>query len=161
MTTEEYTRLTNLYMNDIYRVAFSGCRNWQDAEDITQEVFEALLRYEKQAFRDEEHVKRWLIRVTVNKCKSMWRTPWKRKVDLSDQEIVSAEIEWENEQEEQLFFALRKLPLKYAQIVHLFYFEDMKIKEIADVTGLSETAVATRLQRAREKLKTYLEESGL
>ena len=161
MTTEEYTRFINLYMNDIYRVAFSGCRNRQDAEDITQEVFEALLRYEKQAFRDEEHVKRWLIRVTVNKCKSMWRTPWKRKVDLSDQEIVSAEMEWENEQEEQLFFALRKLPLKYAQIVHLFYFEDMKIKEIADVTGLSETAVATRLQRAREKLKTYLEESGL
>lgn len=161
MTTEEYTRFINLYMNDIYRVAFSGCRNRQDAEDITQEVFEALLRYEKQAFRDEEHVKRWLIRVTVNKCKSMWRTPWKRKVDLSDQEIVSAEMEWENEQEEQLFFALRKLPLKYAQIVHLFYFEDMKIKEIADVTGISETAVATRLQRAREKLKTYLEESGL
>ena len=161
MTTEEYTRLIHLYMEDIYRVAFSGCRNRQDAEDITQEVFEALLRDGKRTFLDDEHVKRWLIRVTVNKCKSMWRTPWKRKVDLSDQEIVSAEIEWENEQEEQLFFALRKLPLKYAQIVHLFYFEDMKIKEIADVTGLSETAVATRLQRAREKLKTYLEESGL
>ena len=161
MTTEEYTRLINLYMNDIYRVAFSGCRNRQDAEDITQEVFEALLRYNKRAFLDDGHVKRWLLRVTVNKCKSMWRTSWKRKVDLSDQEMIRTETEWQSDQEEQLFLALRKLPLKYAQIVHLFYFEDMKIKEIAEVTRLSETAVATRLQRAREKLKTYMEESEL
>ena len=159
MTTEEYTRLVSLYMNDIYRVAFSGCRNRQDAEAVTQEVFAALLQDKNRTFLDEEHVKRWLIRVTVNKCKSMWRAPWKRKVDLSDQETIRNVPAWENNQEEALFFALRKLPLKYAQIVHLFYFEDMKIKEIAEVTGLSETAVTTRLQRAREKLKLYLEGS--
>ena len=158
MTTEEYIRLVNLYSSDIYRVAFSGCRNRQDAEDITQEVFEQLLRYKKQPFTDDEHVKRWLIRVTVNRCRSMWRNPWKRKVDLSDGEIMRGEIAWESREEEELFFALRKLPLKYAQIVHLFYFQDMKIKEIAEVTGLSETAIATRLQRARGKLKTFLEE---
>jgi len=156
---EEYRRLTNLYLDDIYRVAYSGCRNRQDAEDVTQEVFEALFKY-KGEFESDEHAKFWLIRVTANKCKSMWRTPWKRRVDLSDEELTVAKPNWTKEQEE-LYEALRKLPPKYAQCVHLFYFEEMKIKEIAEQLGISETAVSTILQRARQKLKTFLGEEQL
>lgn len=159
MTREEYIRLTDLYLTDIYRVAYSGCRNSYDAEDITQEVFEALFRYPK-AFESDLHAKRWLIRVTLNKCKSMWRTPWKRRVDLSENEIEDGEdqvVLWENAEQEKLYSALRKLPLKYAQIIHLYYFEDMKAKDIADLLHISESAASTRLKRGRDMLKKFME----
>ena len=159
MLQEEYRRITNLYLDDIYRVAYSGCQNRQDAEDVTQEVFEALLKY-KGEFENDEHAKFWLIKVTTNKCKSMWRTPWKRRVDLSDEELPVVKQSWTKDQEE-LYIALRKLPLKYAQCVHLYYFEEMKTREIAEQLGISETAVSTRLQRAREKLKIFLGEETI
>lgn len=154
MTQEKYRQLANLYLDDVYRVAYSGCRNRQDAEDITQEVFVALLKY-KGEFENDEHAKFWLIKVTANKCKSMWRTPWKNRVDLSDEELPVKSQEWTSDQEE-LYLALRKLQPKYAQCVHLYYFEEMKTKDIAKMLGISETAVSTRLQRAREKLKSFL-----
>ena len=82
MLQEEYRRITNLYLDDIYRVAYSGCQNRQDAEDVTQEVFEALLKY-KGEFENDEHAKFWLIKVTTNKCK---RTETAQTADTAAQE---------------------------------------------------------------------------
>lgn len=158
MTRDEYIRFTNLYLADIYRVAYSGCRNRQDAEDITQEVFEALFHSSK-AFESDLHVKNWLIRVTLNRCRSLWRTPWRTKVDLSMEdtlERIPDTIPFENEEQERLYAALRKLPPKYAQIIHLYYFEELKAKDIAALLQISESLVTTRLKRGRDKLKTLL-----
>lgn len=159
MKREEYIRMVDLYFKDIYRFAYSGCNKKEDAEDITQEVFEALFYCTKE-FENEEHVRRWLLRVAYNKCKSLWRSLWKTRVDFRADACGMEEavpVGFEDERQEKLWEALGTLSSGYSQVVHLFYYQNMQIKEIAQVLGISETAVTTRLNRAREKLRKRME----
>lgn len=75
MTKEAFACLAEKYIDTVFRVAFNYLRSKADAEDVAQNVFLKLLR-EKKDFDNEDHVKRWLIRVTVNECKSMTRSKW-------------------------------------------------------------------------------------
>lgn len=156
MDKNEYERLVSLYLDCIYRVALNGCQNYADAEDVVQNTFIKLLEREEY-FADDEQAKFWLIRVATNECKSLWRTPWKRRT-ISFEEL-SHEPSFELSEKSDLYYAVRRLPAKYRQIVHLYYFEDYNIKEIAEIMKLSETAVQTRLLRARLKLKEILKET--
>ena len=83
MNSEQFTRLVRRYIDTVFRVALNYLRNPSDAEDITQTVFEKLLREEKP-FESEEHIRSWLIRVTVNECKKLLRSPWRRVEPLED-----------------------------------------------------------------------------
>lgn len=157
MDTKEYERLASKYLNCIYRVALNSCRNCADAEDIVQNTFMKLWK-RVDGFDDDEHARKWLIRVAVNECNSLWRSPWKKymiSIEEPKEEPVFSTTEKSN-----LYYAVKELPLKYRQIVHLYYFEEYSIKEIAQVMELSETAVQTRLLRARQKLKEKLKEDG-
>ena len=69
------------YMDTVYRVAVHNAPSPEDAEDVTQEVFERLLTCRK-GFADEEHLKAWLIRCTLNRCKNLFRD--RREVSLSE-----------------------------------------------------------------------------
>lgn len=157
METKEYERLASAYLDCVYRVAVNGCKNHADAEDVVQNTFTKLWEKEN-TFENEEHVRKWLIRVAVNECKSMWRSAWKRNV--TSLEELNEEPVFSEPEKSQLYYALKDLPLKYRQIVHLYYFENYKAKEIAEIMNLSETAVQTRLLRARQKLKEKLKEDG-
>ena len=68
MDTNRYADLVNMYANNVYKIAVSYCNNRSDAEDIVQNVFIKLLK-SKEKFKDDEHVKRWLIRVAINESK--------------------------------------------------------------------------------------------
>jgi len=153
MDTKEYERLTTQYLNSVYRVALSGCRNFADAEDVVQNTFIKL--WERQeAFEDDDHARKWLIRVAVNECHSMWRTPWTKKTAYL--EDAQREPSFSMGERSELYHAVLELPVKYRQVVHLYYFEEYSVKEIAKLLKLSETAVQTRLLRARQKLKETL-----
>lgn len=156
MDTKEYERLVNLYLSSIYRVALNGCTYSTDAEDVVQNTFIKLWE-RKDAFPDDDYARKWLIRVAVNECKSLWRTAWHRKTTY----LEEAELEpvFSTSEKSDLYYAVRELPVKYRQIVHLYYFEDYSVKEIAGLMKLSETAVQTRLLRARQKLKEELKEA--
>lgn len=157
METKEYERLASAYLDTIYRVAVNGCKNHADAEDVVQNTFMKLLEKENR-FEDDNHARKWLIRVAVNECNSLWRSPWKRhttSLDELGQETIFSSLE-----KSALYYAVKELPLKYRQIVHLYYFEDYNIKEVAQIMDLTETAVQTRLLRARRKLREKLEEDG-
>ncbi|MBQ6844226.1 MAG: sigma-70 family RNA polymerase sigma factor [Agathobacter sp.] len=148
------------YTDMVYRLAFSMMKNKYDADDIHQEVFvQYISNY--AALESEEHKKAWLIRVTVNTCKNWWKSAWQRKVcSMFDGQAVAEDdasiLQWEmrNPVVEQI----RKLPQKYKVVIHLFYYEEMSIKEIAEVLGLKESNVRARLTRARQKLKDSLKE---
>ena len=156
MTREEFYRLTELFLDDIYRVALNGCKNKYDAEDLTQEVFFKLLNCNKK-FESDDHVRHWLIRVAVNECNSFWRKPWKRKVTYLEDE---ADIpQFSAQEDSDLYHAVMELPDKYRQIIYLFYYENYSVRELAGIFRLSETAVKTRLKRGREKLKEQLREA--
>lgn len=156
MDTKEYERLVTLYLDCIYRIALNGCKNNMDAEDVVQNTFMKLLEKE-ECFEDDEQAKFWLIRVAMNECKSLWRTSWKRKV--TSMEDLSAEPAFVMQERSELYYAVRELPVKYRQVVHLYYFEDYSVREIAGIMNLSETAVQNRLLRARQKLKEKLKEA--
>ena len=153
MDIREYEQLLTLYLDSVYRVAMSGCRNLADAEDVVQNTFIKLWE-RKEAFADLEHARKWLIRVAVNECHSLWRTPWLKKTSYL--EDLQKEPVFFMKERSELYDVVMELPVKYRQVVHLYYFEEYSVKEIAEIAKLSETAVQTRLQRARQKLKEAL-----
>lgn len=153
MDIREYEQLVTQFSDTVYRVAQSGCRTLADAEDVVQNTFIRL--WERQeAFEDEEYARKWLIRVAVNECRSLWRTPWMKKTAYL--ESVQKQTAFSMKERSELYYAVLELPVKYRQVVHLYYFEEYSVKEIAKLLKLSETAVQTRLQRARQKLKETL-----
>lgn len=158
MKNVDYERLVEKYVNDIYRVAVNSCKNRYDAEDIVQETFMKLMNSNIE-FSDDEHAKYWLIRVTVNQCHNFWNTAWKRKVSSVEEQYV--EPSFSMQENSELFYAVQELPVKYREVVHLYYYEEMKVKEIATILHIKESAVQTRLARARGKLKEALKEAWL
>ena len=83
MTEEQFTPLAQRYMDTVFRVAYSYLRCRDDADDVTQDVLIQLYKEDK-AFESDAHVKNWLIRVTVNRCKNVLRAPWHRAEDIAD-----------------------------------------------------------------------------
>lgn len=140
----------NLYGDTVYRLALVRTRNKADAEDVFQEVF---LRFFKNVHKiiPGEHEKHWLIRVTVNCSNSLLSSAWYRKTEgLTD--IIS----FDSPEESDVYSAVLKLPKRYRTVIHLFYFEDLSVAKIAEITNQKEVAVKTQLHRAREKLKEEL-----
>ncbi len=140
------------YSQTVYRLAFARVGNKYDADEIFQEVF---LRYvrKKPKFKDEEHRKAWLIKVTVNCSKKINSSYWNSHTQGLDENIA-----FENPHDNELYYELQKLPSKYRQVIHLFYYEDMSIEEIAAVLDIKSSTVRSQLTRARAMLKNYMKE---
>lgn len=153
MEIQEYKRLTDLYIDTVYRVALNGCKNKYDADDIVQETFIKLLKCKKK-FESDEHARNWLIRVTINECNSLWNSSWHKKVTLTDEQ--KEEPVFNNSEQSELYELVMQMTPKYKQVIYLYYFEEFSVKEVVDILKISETAVQTRLQRARQKLKEKL-----
>jgi len=139
------------YSEMVYKLAFSYTRNKYDADDIFQEVFLRYLR-KNPTFESAEHEKAWLIRVTINCCKKLHASAWRRRT------VPFEGLEFETQEEIALYIDLQKLPIKYRVVIHLFYYEDMSISAISEALKMKESAVRTRLTRARQKLKEILRE---
>ena len=149
---EDFEAFVTKHENRLYRTALAIMGNISDAEDIVQEVF--LRAYEKAPeFESEEHEKAWLIRVTVNFCKSRLRSPWRKRTES----LLNSYPATEPEQHKLLEYILA-LPPKYRTVIHLFYYEGYSVKDIAELTEQKETTVRSLLTRARQKLKTVLKE---
>ncbi|MFR3962151.1 RNA polymerase sigma factor [Eubacterium ventriosum] len=160
MDTNRYADLVNMYANNVYKIAVSYCNNRSDAEDIVQNVFIKLLK-SKEKFKDDEHVKRWLIRVAINESKNMNTSFWrKRIVPLEDPEPI---INTRDKSDEKavLLGAVMKLKEKNRIVVQLYYYEGYSVKEIAEILRIKETTVQTRLMRARNALREIVKEDWL
>lgn len=136
------------YGRMLFRIAIVHLGNKADAEEALQEVFMKLL-YQAPDFRDGEHERAWLIRVTTNQCRSMMRSVWRRRVvRLAELEPYAA-----GESDLYLLESVLQLPAKYKAVIHLHYYEGYQVKEMADILGIRESAVKMRLKRGRELLK--------
>ena len=154
MSAEE---LIEKYSDTVYRVAFSRTQNVSDAQDITQEVFLKYIKYTKagNTFRDEEHQKAWLLKVAVNTGNTFVTTAWFRhRASLEEVGEVAAETK---EDRSEVFDAVMDIPEKYRLVVHLFYYEEYSIKEIAVILEKNENTIKTLLNRGRALLKKQLE----
>lgn len=153
----DYRETVLAYKDMVYRIAFVQCPCRQDAEDVFQDVFFKLYGFDGD-FSDEEHLKSWLIRVTLNCCKLLKRSAWfKKRTELTEDIPAEGENAEDREAAEAVTEAVRSLPKKYRPIVMMYYYEEMSCKEIGTALKLNEATVRTRLKRAREKLKKELE----
>lgn len=165
MTKEEQITAENVidrYADMVYRLAVSQMKNKADADDIFQEVFVRLVSH-IQDLESWEHVKAWLIRVTINCARKHFNQYWNKNVDyIEDAERLEDEqAEFEMPEEHPVRAAVFRLPMKYRMVVHLYYFEELSIAEIAQLTDQKESTVKSQMHRAREMLKGLLgEEAG-
>ena len=135
----------------VYKIAYLRTGNIHDAEDIMQEVF---LRFVKNNpnFENLEHEKAWFIKTTVNRTNSFFTSAWKRRVlSLDDQEIS-----YDDGNKESLLEAVMSLPKDISTAIHLYYYENMQTKEIAEVMNKSVSAVKSLLFRGRKMLKILI-----
>ena len=150
-TEKQYIEIVEKYADMIYRIAYQKVLNRYDAEDIVQDVFVKLLS-NKSYFRDEEHMKAWLIRVTINLCINYNKS-------LARQKTVSVEqldIPF-TQQETGVLEELYLLPEDERNILYLYYYEGYKIREIAKILRQKQNTINSKLTRARNKLKKIME----
>ena len=153
-TKEFITETVHTYGDGIIRLAFSYMKNQADAEDILQDTMLALLKSNK-SFENAQHQKAWLLRVAINLCKNRLRCAWFQSVlPLSNAQDVSVDL---THDESNLLTVIAKLPLKYREVIHLFYYEDYSCKTIATLLQKKESTVRSLLSRGRLLLKEKLQ----
>lgn len=157
--TEEVVRY---YSPMVYRIALTRTQSTSDAEDIFQEVFLKLVANGKP-FECEEHRKAWIIKVTINCCNSHFVTPWRKNVTSMDDVMLSQVAgetvdEYNFSGESDVYAQILKLSKDMRDVILLFYYEDMSIREISQILQTSEANIKKRLSRARQKLKLELED---
>ena len=154
LSNEAFAQTAEKYMDTVFRVAYGWLKNPDDANDVTQDVLVELYKTDKE-FESDAHLKNWLIRVTVNRCKMLFRSPWRRHEDIDD---YAETLSFEQPRDGELFEAVMALDRKYRVPLLLFYYEGYSTAEIASMLSIAEKTVSTRLYRARAKLRTILEE---
>jgi RNA polymerase sigma-70 factor (ECF subfamily) len=153
------------YYPALYKFALFKLKSTEQAFDVTQEVFCRYIEFADN-FESEQHEKNWLFFTASNICNSYWRSGWYKHVFLDDSKIETVHQGSqlsdfiEKEDASLIRIAVMKLSYKDRELIHLFYYENMSIKEISYVTGRKESTIQTQLSRAREKLKKKLEEIG-
>lgn len=175
---DEIELLIEKYGNTVFQLALAKTKNKETAEDIFQEVFMKLIK-NKKVFENGDHEKAWIIRVTLNCCKDLWSSAWFRhmvpleeyqeNLNISDSNGKTKKFDGEEnfcmdivaDNNEDVYAAVMNLPEKYRIPVHLFYYEELSVSDIAMIMKTNKNTISTRLKRAREILKKTLYEGGI
>ena len=144
------------YGDRVFSAAFSVLQNQEDADDVVQDTF---LRYltAKKEYESEDHIRAWLIRVAINRARDVRASFWRR--NRTTWEDYMETLDFAEPADRTLFETVMSLPEKYRVVIHLFYFEEYSISEIAAILKLREGTVKSQLNRGRMLLKhTMMEE---
>jgi len=143
--------IVNEFSNMVYQLAVCKVKNNADAADVFQDVFLRLVKT-NESFESKEHIKAWLIRVTVNCSKNFLKSAWNRyTVPLEEAPDRIHEVDID-----EIHSAIKNLPLKMRMIVHLFYIEDMSVDKIGKILKIKTSTVTSQLCKARKILKEKL-----
>lgn len=147
--------LVNTYSKMVFQIAYQNCFIKSNAEDITQEVIIKLWK-NIEKFKTEEHLKSWLIRVTINTSIDNNRY-YKNKKET---QLVKNDDDYFEKEYHGLLEELKKLKPIKRNIIYLYYYQGYKIKEISKILNINANTVNTNLARAKKELKNILEEGG-
>lgn len=153
-TSGELEEIIHRYQNTVFGLALAKTGSRADAEDVFQEVFLAYYQSGK-SFADEEHRKAWLLRTTLNLCKRVSGSTWRRRTAPLE-EAGAEDFTFRSNEENTVWQALRQLAEEYRLPIYLFYFQELSTRQIAQVLGIREGAARMRLSRGREQLRTLL-----
>ena len=152
-----FDELYRLYATDVLRVSYYYLGNREQAEDVTQDVFVRLIV--NQPVLEQGREKAWLLKVALNRCRDIWRGSWFKKVVLGHPafELFPAPDEIGTAADRYaLTEAVNRLRPEFKEVVLLFYYQGFSVTEIADILGIAEGTVSSRLSRARNKLQEEL-----
>ena len=155
--TLAFDRLYELYATDVLRVSYYYLGNRELAEDVTQDVFVKLMT--NCPSLEEGREKAWLLKVALNRCKDLWRSAWIKKVILGHPGFEAFPAPDEIGQmadQYALAEAVSRLKPEFKEVVLLFYYQGFSVAEIAEMLGIAEGTVSSRLSRARDKLQNEL-----
>ena len=138
------------YSDTVFRAAMHNCSCTADAEDVVQDVFEKLLCYNGR-FESEEHLKAWLLRVTINRCHDLTRAARQKDTELDENLPAPDQME-----DGSVLDAVRALPENYRNAVYLHYYEGYTAPEIGNLLNKNVNSVYTLLNRAKKQLKEAL-----
>lgn len=150
-------RIYEKYGSHLLRTCFLYLKDKSLAEDALQDT---MLKVYKNygGFKELSSEKTWITRIAINVCKDYLKSSWYRKTDYIE---TLAEIEVFDEtpenEDDRVLAVIMKLPVKYKEVLLLFYYDEFSIKEMSDMLEVSASVVTTRLNRARNKLKSVLE----
>lgn len=155
---EVFRFLYDRYADMVYKICFVYLKNESDAKDGVQEVFLKLWE-KKPSFADHEHEKAWLLRLAKNHCVNQLKSSWFRKRgELADWSVIPAE---ENAEDTQLLEMVLSLPVKFREVMYLYYYEDYSVREIGRLLGRNESTIQSRLAAGRKKLKEQIRDCGM
>ncbi|USG66837.1 sigma-70 family RNA polymerase sigma factor [Brevibacillus ruminantium] len=151
----------SLYHSLVFRTIYYYVKNRATAEDLTQEVF--VKAYQKfESFRAEARPETWLYRIAINTAKDYLKSWNHRKTILTStffENNASESIEhqiMQQFQNDELVRTVMALPTKYREVIVLYYFEEVKSPEIAELLGVKESTIRVRISRGLEKLRQSL-----
>lgn len=153
MSENEFDCCVRRYRKTVFGTALCFVKNPSDADDIAQEVFMKLYRYEGH-FDSDEHIRAWLIRCTVNLSKSLLRSYWHRF--SAPLEEAGDKVCRGSDESTDMRQLLSGLSPKLRSVLYLHYYEGYSAAEIADILGITESAVMARMSRGRKKLRAIL-----
>ena len=145
--------LFDQYSNMVYRIALSYLRQTQDAEDAVQNVFLKLIEGRAEPEFGKERA--FLTRITINYCKDVLRSAWKRRIEPLTDEIV-----YEHKEDRELLDAIMTLATKYRIVLYMHYYEGYTFSEISSFLKISASTVSMRIHRAKKLLKDILGEDN-
>ena len=154
MRHQDVERYLTMYRRNVLTTALCYVKNPSDADDILQDVFFGLYKYDG-SFNDDEHVKAWLIRCTVNRCRNLLGSHWYKASVPLDNAREQVHIDSYGESAAEL---LQRIGKNNRIALYLHCYEGYSVSETAKILGISENAVSSRLRRGREQLRKLLDE---
>ena len=152
-TEQEFIKLVETYQTSLLRMCYLNLHDLGLAEDAVQDTF--MKAYKAMpAFRGKSNVKTWLMKIAINTCRDMQRGTWLKHIDrrVSLDQLPEASSSFP-EDTIVLNMEIAKLPVKLREVVLLYYYQDMRTEDIAEVLSIAVSSVSGRLKRAREKLR--------
>jgi len=154
---ERFCRLVEEYQTSLLRMCYLHLQDLQEAEDAVQETFLKAYR-SLNSFQGISSEKTWLMRIAINVCRDLRRSAWYRFVDRRvTLDSLPLPVSPPSEEHIALTTQIMKLPQKLMEAVLLYYYQNLNIREIARITGITPSAVSNRLVKARTRLKDALE----
>lgn len=153
-----YEQAVKKFSDTVTRLCVMRCGNTEDVKDCYQNVFLKLF-VSKVEFESYEHIKAWLIQVTLNECVDLHKQYWKKNVLLSNDatilEMFGLQAN-EKDHSDSTLEAVMTLPGKYRQVIYLYYYEEYRTHEIAQILSIKESTIKSQLARGRKVLKNKL-----